>query len=85
MQLPIPSVNFHLWAPCNMRCGFCFAPFHDVRRELLPKGHMGEQDCLRVIEATGTGWIRQDQLCRWRTDVMPLGCQRLSTKRSLSI
>ena len=51
MQLPIPSVNFHLWAPCNMRCGFCFAPFHDVRRELLPKGHMGEQDCLRIIEA----------------------------------
>lgn len=51
MRLPIPSVNFHLWAPCNMRCGFCFAPFHDVRRDILPKGHMGEQDCLRVTEA----------------------------------
>lgn len=21
----IPSVNFHLWKPCNMKCNFCFA------------------------------------------------------------
>ena len=72
MQLPIPSVNFHLWAPCNMRCGFCFAPFHDVRRELLPKGHMGEQDCLRVIEALAqAGFAKinfaggEPTLCPW--------------------
>ena len=72
MRLPIPSVNFHLWAPCNMRCGFCFAPFHDVRREILPKGHMGEQDCLRVTEALAeAGFAKinfaggEPTLCPW--------------------
>ena len=36
----IPSVNFHFWQPCNMRCGFCFAQFLDVRDSILPKGHL---------------------------------------------
>ena len=26
----IPSVNFHLWKPCNMMCEFCFATFRDI-------------------------------------------------------
>ena len=47
----IPSVNFHLWEPCNMRCGFCFATFQDVKREMdLPKGHLPEKDCISVID-----------------------------------
>ena len=47
----IPSVNFHLWEPCNMRCGFCFAIFQDVKREMkLPKGHLPEEDCLLVVD-----------------------------------
>ena len=31
-----PSVNFHLWEPCNMRCRFCFATFQDVKQTVLP-------------------------------------------------
>ncbi len=47
----IPSVNFHLWEPCNMQCGFCFAKFQDVKREMkLPKGHLPEEDCLLVVD-----------------------------------
>ena len=72
MEIAIPSVNFHLWAPCNMRCGFCFAPFHDVRRALLPKGHMEEQDCLLVTEALAeVGFAKinfaggEPTLCPW--------------------
>ena len=51
LSLKIPSVNFHLWQPCNMRCGFCFATFQDVKREMkLPKGHLPEEDCLLVVD-----------------------------------
>lgn len=32
--MPIPSVNYHIWEPCNMRCRFCFATFQDVKAEL---------------------------------------------------
>lgn len=47
----IPSVNFHLWEPCNMRCGFCFATFQDVKREMkLPKGHLPQEDCLLLVD-----------------------------------
>ena len=46
----IPCVNYHLWAPCNMQCRFCFAPFHDVRQS-IPKGHLPEPDAARVVDA----------------------------------
>ena len=26
----VPTVNYHLWQPCNMSCGFCFATFEDL-------------------------------------------------------
>ena len=50
MSLPFLSVNFHLWQPCNMHCGFCFARFLDVRQDVLPDGHLEERECLRVTE-----------------------------------
>ena len=47
----VPSVNFHLWEPCNMRCGFCFATFQDVKRDMnLPKGHLPQEACILVID-----------------------------------
>lgn len=46
----IPSVNFHLWEPCNMRCKFCFATFQDVKQQILPKGHLPKGDALKVVE-----------------------------------
>ena len=47
----IPSVNFHLWKPCNMSCKFCFATFQDFDRDILPKGHLAPEDCMAVVEA----------------------------------
>ena len=47
----IPSVNFHLWKPCNMSCQFCFATFQDFGRDILPKGHLAPEDCMAVVEA----------------------------------
>lgn len=45
----IPSVNFHLWEPCNMRCKFCFATFQDVKKSILPKGHLPRHEAVEVV------------------------------------
>jgi radical S-adenosyl methionine domain-containing protein 2 len=49
----IPSVNFHLWEPCNMRCKFCFAGFKDVKYSILPKGHLPKEDALKLVREFG--------------------------------
>ena len=45
----IPSLNYHLWEPCNMQCKFCFAAFQDVKA-VLPKGHLDKQRAADVVE-----------------------------------
>ena len=47
----IPSVNYHLWEPCNMRCKFCFATFQDVKQSILPKGHLPEKEAIQVVNS----------------------------------
>ena len=44
----IPSVNYHLWEPCNMRCKFCFATFQDAKI-ILPKGHLPKEESLELV------------------------------------
>jgi radical S-adenosyl methionine domain-containing protein 2 len=68
----IPSINFHLWEPCNMRCKFCFATFQDVKQTILPKGHLPEQDAIRVVkEIAAAGFEKitfaggEPLLCKW--------------------
>ena len=53
MRIPeqIPSVNYHLWRPCNMKCGFCFATFKDIDQKALPMGHLGCAHSLSVVES----------------------------------
>ena len=73
----VPSVNYHLWKPCNMRCGFCFATFQDSRPNLLPKGHLGRSDSLSVVEALAQAGFRkinfaggEPTLCPWLPDLI---------------
>ena len=73
----IPSVNFHLWKPCNMKCGFCFATFQDIGQDTLPKGHLPREDCLAVVEvlaAAGFDKINfaggEPTLCPWLPDLI---------------
>ena len=74
----VPSVNFHLWEPCNMRCGFCFATFQDVKREMnLPKGHLPQEDCISVIDQIAEfGFEKinfaggEPTLCPWLPDLI---------------
>lgn len=71
LRREVPSVNFHLWEPCNMRCGFCFATFQDVKRDILPKGHLPEAECLSVVDRISAGFEKinfaggEPTLCPW--------------------
>lgn len=73
----VPSVNFHLWEPCNMKCGFCFAAFLDVKQDRLPKGHMNKEDCISVVEMLAeAGFAKinfaggEPTLCPWLSDLI---------------
>jgi radical S-adenosyl methionine domain-containing protein 2 len=73
----IPSVNFHLWEPCNMRCKFCFATFQDVKHSILPKGHLPKQDAIEVVsQLAEIGFEKitfaggEPTLCPWLPDLI---------------
>ena len=77
IELKVPSVNFHLWEPCNMKCNFCFARFLDVKEDILPKGHMGRDDCVRVVELLSEASFDkitfaggEPTLCPWLPDLI---------------
>ena len=78
-----PSVNFHLWEPCNMRCRFCFATFQDVKQAVLPRGHLPREQALVVVEqiaAAGFDKITfaggEPTLCPWLGELIALAKQR---------
>ena len=73
----VPSVNFHVWKPCNMRCSFCFATFQDVGRNNLPKGHLPLKESLAVVESLATAGFEKINfaggepiLCPWLPDLL---------------
>ncbi len=78
----IPSVNFHLWEPCNMRCKFCFATFQDVKQSILPKGHLPKEQAVQVVEQlAGLGFEKitfvggEPTLCPWLSDLISVAKQ----------
>lgn len=66
-----PSVNYHLWQPCNMRCRYCFAVFDDVRSSVLPRGHLPEAKALSVVRTLSGRFEKitfaggEPALCPW--------------------
>jgi radical S-adenosyl methionine domain-containing protein 2 len=71
-----PSVNYHLWAPCNMRCRFCFAPFQDVVSEILPRGHLPREESVRLTSMLATRFAKvsfaggEPTLCPWLPELV---------------
>lgn len=71
-----PSVNYHLWAPCNMRCRFCFAPFEDVVATVAPKGHLPREESLRLTRALAERFRKvtfaggEPTLCGWLPELV---------------
>ena len=88
----VPSVNFHLWEPCNMKCGFCFATFQDVKREMnLPKGHIPKEKSLSVVDriaAFGFEKINfaggEPTLCPWLPELITRAKQHGMTTSIIS-
>lgn len=73
----IPSVNFHLWSACNMKCKYCFAGFQDVKSSILPKGHLPKEDAITIVKqliAYGFEKITfvggEPMLCPWLSDLI---------------
>ena len=73
----VPSVNYHLWKPCNMRCSFCFASFNDVSSGILPKGHLGREAALSVVDSLAQAGFEkinfaggEPMLCPWLLDLI---------------
>ena len=73
----IPSVNFHLWEPCNMRCKFCFATFQDVKQSILPKGHLPREQAVQVVQQLADFGFQkitfaggEPTLCKWLPDLI---------------
>lgn len=73
-----PSVNYHLWQPCNMRCRHCFATFEDVKKSVLPKGHLPRQEALAVSALLAERFEKltfaggEPTLCPWLFDLMEI-------------
>jgi radical S-adenosyl methionine domain-containing protein 2 len=75
--LIIPSVNFHLWEPCNMRCKFCFATFLDMKQTILPKGHLPKEQSLEVVRQLAAAGFQkitfvggEPTLCPWLIELI---------------
>jgi radical S-adenosyl methionine domain-containing protein 2 len=73
----IPSVNFHLWEPCNMRCRFCFATFQDVKQSILPKGHLTKEQAVQVVQQLADFGFQkitfaggEPTLCKWLPELI---------------
>ncbi|MGK0362437.1 MAG: radical S-adenosyl methionine domain-containing protein 2, partial [Bradymonadia bacterium] len=75
MARPV-SVNCHLLKPCNMRCRGCFATFHDVVRDGLPKGILPREQTLAVTHALAGAFEKitfaggEPTLCPWLLDLV---------------
>ena len=76
-SMQVPSVNFHLWKPCNMKCRFCFATFQDVGQEYLPHGHLPRKESLAVVEMLARAGFDKVNfaggepiLCPWLPDLI---------------
>ena len=79
IHLPVPSLNFHLWEPCNMRCKFCFATFQDVKATVLPKGHLPKHlavELMHIICNTDVDKITfaggEPTLCPWLYELVSI-------------
>ena len=67
----VPSINYHIWKPCNMSCKFCFATFQDGK-SVLPKGHLRGEDAAALVDALCEAGFRkinfaggEPTLCPW--------------------
>jgi len=73
----LPTVNYHLWEACNMRCKFCFATFQDVKSTILPKGHLPKEESIELVKQLAeAGYEKitfvggEPTLCSWLSELI---------------
>lgn len=78
----IPSLNFHLWEPCNMRCRFCFARFQDVKNSILPAGHLPRVQAVEIVKLVAEAGFQkitfaggEPLLCPWLPELIRVAKQ----------
>ncbi|WP_211365307.1 viperin family antiviral radical SAM protein [Polyangium fumosum] len=77
-----PSVNYHLWKPCNMRCRHCFATFDDIAATDLPRGHLPRAASIRVVELLAERFRKitfaggEPTLCPWLPELIEVAKER---------
>lgn len=79
----VPSVNFHLWKPCNFRCKFCFATFQDEMSLYSEKSHLSKDEMLQIIDEIVKQKITkitfvggEPLLCKWLPDLIRYSKQK---------
>jgi radical S-adenosyl methionine domain-containing protein 2 len=62
-----------------MRCGFCFATFQDVKKSILPKGHLSKEKAIKVVEELADYGFKkitfvggEPTLCPWLFDLIKI-------------
>ncbi len=81
----IPSVNFHLWEPCNMRCKFCFATFQDVKQTILPKGHLPKEEAIEVVKRIAAFGFQKITFAGGEPTLCPWLPELIATAKSLGM
>ena len=83
----VTTVNYHLWKPCNMSCGFCFATFLDL--PLQGASYLPQCDSNRLITLIAEAGIRkinfaggEPTLCPWLPELI---CQAKSLGLTTSV
>ena len=79
---PVATVNYHVWQPCNMKCGYCFAVFMDTPAALKSRG-LEREDSLELVRLLcGAGFRKinfaggEPTLCPWISDAIRLAKSR---------
>ncbi len=53
-----PSVNWHIWAACNMNCRFCFAVFNDVKATLHGRPSIDKTNNILLAKMIGSAFAK---------------------------
>lgn len=76
-NIKLPSLSYHLWQPCNMRCKYCYGQFKDVQSSILPKGHLKKEDSLELLKQFKNFGFKkitfaggEPTLCPWLPDLV---------------
>lgn len=67
-----PSVNYHLWQPCNFRCRYCFATFADAKAKHPAHYYLSCSDSKQLIRLLADSGFKkitfaggEPSLCPW--------------------